>query len=97
MAPKKKAEDKNGEGAPPAKLNKTSSDYSKLDFTCSKKSKNGAESNFKITTWNVDGLRAWMKKGGLEFLDYEKPDVLCLQEIKCGNDKLPPEMKVNWL
>ena len=91
---KKKAEEENG-GGPPAKLNKTSSDYSKLDFTCSQKSKKGQDWNFKISTWNVDGLRAWLKKGGLEFLEYEKPDVLCLQEIKCGTDKLPPEMKVN--
>ena len=93
MPPKKKSNTENG--GPEAKKNKTSSDYSKLDFTCSKKSAKGQEWNFKISSWNVDGLRAWMKKGGLEFLDHEKPDVLCLQEIKCGTDKLPQEMKVN--
>jgi AP endonuclease-1 len=46
---------------------------------------------------NVDGLRAWIKKGGLDFLNHEKPDVICLQEIKCSKDKLPDEVKVNSL
>ena len=40
----------------------------------------------KLISWNVNGLRAVLKKNFLEFLDAEKPDVLCLQEIKCGVD-----------
>lgn len=36
----------------------------------------------KIISWNVNGVRAVMKKNFLEFLLTEKPDVLCLQEIK---------------
>jgi exodeoxyribonuclease-3 len=38
----------------------------------------------KLISWNVNGLRAVLKKNFLEFLDAESPDVLCLQEIKCG-------------
>ena len=38
----------------------------------------------KLISWNVNGLRSVLKKNFLEFLDDEKPDVLCLQEIKCG-------------
>ena len=37
----------------------------------------------KLLSWNVNGLRAVLKKNFLEFLDAEKPDVLCLQETKC--------------
>jgi exodeoxyribonuclease III len=37
----------------------------------------------KLISWNVNGLRAVLKKNFLEFLDAERPDVLCLQEIKC--------------
>ena len=100
MPPKKRAqtEDKNGasNGATSPKLNKTSSDYDSLDFEVTKKSKEGKNHNFKITSWNVDGLRAWIKKGGLDFVKYEKPDVLCLQEIKCSEEKLPPEIKVSF-
>ncbi len=40
----------------------------------------------KLISWNVNGLRAVLKKNFLEFLDAEQPDVLCLQEIKCSPD-----------
>ncbi|MFH1744735.1 MAG: exodeoxyribonuclease III [bacterium] len=36
----------------------------------------------KILSWNVNGLRAVVKKGFEEFLADEKPDILCLQETK---------------
>lgn len=29
-------------------------------------SKDGRDANLKITSWNVDGLRAWVKKKGLD-------------------------------
>ncbi|QQP49365.1 DNA-(apurinic or apyrimidinic site) lyase, partial [Caligus rogercresseyi] len=48
----------------------------------------------KITSWNVDGLRAWIKKGCLSsLLETEIPDILCLQETKCSESKLPAEIK----
>jgi exodeoxyribonuclease-3 len=40
----------------------------------------------KLISWNVNGLRAVLKKNFLEFLEEEKPDVLCLQETKCTPD-----------
>lgn len=36
----------------------------------------------KILSWNINGIRAVIKKGFLDFLKIEKPDILCLQEIK---------------
>ena len=33
-------------------------------------------------SWNVNGLRACLKKGFLEFLNAQKPDFMCLQETK---------------
>lgn len=36
----------------------------------------------KLISWNVNGIRAVAKKGLAAFLRQEKPDVLCLQEIK---------------
>jgi exodeoxyribonuclease III len=42
----------------------------------------------KLISWNVNGLRAVLKKNFLEFLDTEKPDVLCLQETKCSPDQV---------
>ena len=46
----------------------------------------------KLISWNVNGLRAVLKKNFLDFLDSEKPDVLCLQEIKCG----PNDVEQLW-
>lgn len=40
----------------------------------------------KFISWNVNGLRAVLKKGFEDFLAYEQPDVLCLQETKISND-----------
>ena len=42
----------------------------------------------KLISWNVNGLRAVLKKNFLEFLAAEKPDVLCLQETKCTPDQV---------
>jgi exodeoxyribonuclease III len=36
----------------------------------------------KLISWNVNGIRAVVKKGFVDFLKQEKPDILCLQEIK---------------
>jgi len=36
----------------------------------------------KIISWNVNGIRAAIKKDFIRFLEKEKPDILCLQEIK---------------
>lgn len=32
-----------------------------------------------------------LQKGALEYIHHENPDVLCLQEIKCSDSKLPQE------
>jgi exodeoxyribonuclease-3 len=47
----------------------------------------------KIVTWNVNGLRAVLGKGFLQWVKKEKPDVLCLQEIKVHEHQLPPEIR----
>ena len=43
----------------------------------------------RITTWNVNGLRAALKKGLHHHLEQVKPDVLMLQEIRATPDQLP--------
>lgn len=40
----------------------------------------------KFISWNVNGLRAVLKKGFLDFVAAEKPDFLCLQETRLGQD-----------
>lgn len=36
----------------------------------------------KMITWNVNGLRACMGKGFLDFVNVEQPDMMCIQETK---------------
>lgn len=40
----------------------------------------------KLVSWNVNGLRAVLRKNFLEYLAAEDPDILCLQETKAGPD-----------
>jgi exodeoxyribonuclease-3 len=47
----------------------------------------------KITTWNVNGLRAALRKGFLEHLVAVSPDVLLLQEVRATPDQLPEEIR----
>jgi exodeoxyribonuclease-3 len=42
----------------------------------------------KITTWNVNGYRAILRKNALEWVPEVDPDVLCLQEIKLQMDQI---------
>ncbi|KAF8774660.1 DNA-(apurinic or apyrimidinic site) endonuclease-like [Argiope bruennichi] len=67
-------------------------DVTALDFDNESKSTNGKPWNLKIATWNVNGIRAWLEKNGLSYLHHEKPDIMCIQETKCSDDKLPPEV-----
>lgn len=56
----------------------------------------------KIISWNVNGIRAVIKKGFLEFLEKEDPDIICLQETKAMPEQveldLPayPHRYWNW-
>ncbi len=47
----------------------------------------------KIISWNVNWIRAVLKKGFAEWFLAEKPDILCLQEVKAFENQMPSEMK----
>lgn len=46
----------------------------------------------EIVTFNVNGLRAILKKGFMEWFKDKSPDILCLQEIKSSKDQLKGEI-----
>src|SRR4051812_33141676 len=46
----------------------------------------------KICSWNVNGLRSVHKTTFLQWLAESKPDIACLQEIKCNVEDLPEEL-----
>jgi exodeoxyribonuclease-3 len=46
----------------------------------------------KLISWNVNGIRANYKKGFIDFIKKEKPDIFCCQEIKAEVDQFPEEI-----
>ena len=46
----------------------------------------------KLISWNVNGLRAVLRKNFLEYLEQESPDILCLQETKAR----PEDVEQLW-
>jgi exodeoxyribonuclease-3 len=52
----------------------------------------------KIATWNVNGIRARQAQV-VEWIERDRPDVVCLQEIKASPDQVPAilcEMQGYW-
>ena len=46
----------------------------------------------KIISWNVNGIRAALKKGFMDFIAEHDPDILCLQETKAEEEQVPLEL-----
>lgn len=40
----------------------------------------------KLISWNINGIRAVIKKGFSDYIKKEKPDIICLQEIKIAKE-----------
>ena len=47
----------------------------------------------KLYSWNVNGLRAVLKKGFLDFVGKHQPDILGLQEIKAEESQVADGLK----
>lgn len=46
----------------------------------------------KIISYNVNGIRAALKKGLLDWVKKEDPDIFCVQESKAQSDQIPEEL-----
>ena len=51
-----------------------------------------AKNLIKICSYNVNGIRAAIKKGFLNWLEDYNPDIICLQEIKANSDQIDLEL-----
>ncbi len=47
----------------------------------------------KLISWNVNGIRACLKKGFLEYFEAENADIFCLQETKISEGQLELDLK----
>lgn len=45
----------------------------------------------RIATHNVNGIRAAMRRGYLDWATVRNPDVICLQEVRSPREAVPPE------
>ncbi len=48
--------------------------------------------SIKIISYNVNGIRAALRKGLAQWLALSSPDILCLQEIKATEDQIDKEI-----
>jgi exodeoxyribonuclease-3 len=46
----------------------------------------------RIISWNVNGIRAVEKKGFLDWLHRESPDILCINETRAEPGQIPPKL-----
>ena len=46
----------------------------------------------KLISWNVNGIRAVLKKGFLDFMDEHNPDIICIQETKAHEEQVELEL-----
>lgn len=49
--------------------------------------------SIEIISWNVNGIRAWNKKGLYAQFIQASPDILCLQETKAHIEQLPEDIQ----
>ena len=53
----------------------------------------------KLISWNVNGLRAVLRKGFMDFVAEHQPDILCLQETKSSHEAIEvdlPDYNIYW-
>ena len=49
----------------------------------------------KIISYNLNGIRAALKKNLINWVEDVNPDILCFQEIKAMKDQIPTEVFEN--
>lgn len=47
----------------------------------------------RLISWNVNGIRACLQKGFLDFFNQEIPDIMCIQETKLQEGQLELELE----
>ena len=53
--------------------------------------------SMKLISWNVNGIRAALKKGFMDYVQAEEPDILCLQETKAQPDQVELDLPEDYL
>jgi len=94
MVPKKrtnKNETEDEGGGPSNSLRNESTNKKQKINDNEQKSINVSENSRRILIWNVNGLRACLKKSGDKYLENSNADIILLQETKCN--EFPAEIE----
>lgn len=46
----------------------------------------------KISSYNINGIRAAQRKGFADWVSKSNPDIICLQEVRASDDQIPDEI-----
>ena len=49
--------------------------------------------NLRLLSWNVNGIRACVRKGFLDWLARDRADIVCLQEVKATRAQAPEALR----
>ena len=47
----------------------------------------------RIISWNINGLRACVRKGFMDWLEQKPAEIICLQEVRAREDQLEGPVK----
>ena len=47
----------------------------------------------KISSYNINGVRAAHRKGFIDWVNHSNPDIICIQELRAEEAQLPEEIK----
>lgn len=47
----------------------------------------------KISSYNINGIRAANRKGFVDWVQESDPDIICLQELRASHDQIPEEVQ----
>lgn len=91
---KKTKADKNASNEKKKKAAADVPEVTSMDFSNTSKTKDGRAWNMKFSSWNVNGIRAWLDKNGHAYVGAENPDIFCVQETKCSRELIPEAANV---
>lgn len=90
--PKRKGDEGDLDGESPGKRIAVNEEENENGHsTEDRSSEDGRIHNLKICSWNVAGLRAVVKKAGIEYIKKEDADIVCLLETKVLEKEIPPD------
>ncbi len=47
----------------------------------------------KLLSWNVNGIRAAVRKGFMDWLEAQDADMVCIQETKAQVEQIPAKVR----